>query len=268
MTTPLRPLTLGELLDRTFLLYRTHFVVFVGIAALPQLAVLAFGLVNASTGPRSAISLAGLLMSLASILLLLIVNAITQAATVVAVSELHLDRPASIGGAFAAVRGRIVGLCLIITGVGFLIGLGTLALIVPGIILFLRWSLVVPVAVLEHVGMRDAMSRSATLTKGHRGRVFMIYFLFIVLTLVFAALWELPVMPAITAAVQGGVQAPAWTQVVLSIGSFVTATLASPLMTIAFSLMYYDERVRKEAFDLEHMLSQMDRPATASEVPA
>jgi hypothetical protein len=32
-------------------------------------------------------------------------------------------------------------------------------------------------------------------------------------------------------------------------------------MTIALSLVYYDERVRKEAFDLEHMMQQMDRTA-------
>ena len=33
MTTALRPLTLGELLDRTFQLYRNNFLLFVGIAA-------------------------------------------------------------------------------------------------------------------------------------------------------------------------------------------------------------------------------------------
>jgi len=31
----LRPLSLGELLDRTFFLYRRHFLLFVGIAAIP-----------------------------------------------------------------------------------------------------------------------------------------------------------------------------------------------------------------------------------------
>jgi hypothetical protein len=42
MATLLRPLTTGELLDRTFSLYRNHFVLFVGISALPHLCVLAF----------------------------------------------------------------------------------------------------------------------------------------------------------------------------------------------------------------------------------
>ncbi len=42
MATVLRPLTTGELLDRTFSLYRSHFVLFLGIFALPHLGVLAF----------------------------------------------------------------------------------------------------------------------------------------------------------------------------------------------------------------------------------
>ena len=42
MTTALRPLSTGELLDRTFSLYRSHFGLFLGIFALPHLVVLAF----------------------------------------------------------------------------------------------------------------------------------------------------------------------------------------------------------------------------------
>jgi len=34
--TELRPLTLGELLDRTFQLYRNYFWLFVGIMAIPS----------------------------------------------------------------------------------------------------------------------------------------------------------------------------------------------------------------------------------------
>ena len=44
MVTVLRPLSTSELLDRTFHLYRNNFVVFAGIAALPQLVVLALQL--------------------------------------------------------------------------------------------------------------------------------------------------------------------------------------------------------------------------------
>ena len=42
MNTALRPLSTGELLDRTFSLYRSHFGLFVGIFGLPHLVVFAF----------------------------------------------------------------------------------------------------------------------------------------------------------------------------------------------------------------------------------
>ena len=58
MATALRPLDTGELLDRTFSLYRTHFSLFVGIVALPNLASLAVQLVAAveRAAPGAAIS--------------------------------------------------------------------------------------------------------------------------------------------------------------------------------------------------------------------
>ena len=50
-TAELRPLSLGELLDRTFSLYRNHFWVFVGIMAIPA----SFGIpVNLTSRIREA----------------------------------------------------------------------------------------------------------------------------------------------------------------------------------------------------------------------
>ena len=40
--------------------------------------------------------------------------------------------------------------------------------------------------------------------------------------------------------------------------SYISQILVTPLMTIAFSLMYYDERVRKEAFDIELMMKGLE----------
>ena len=42
MSGDLRPLSLGELLDRCFFLYRKNFLLFAGIVALPHLVLLAF----------------------------------------------------------------------------------------------------------------------------------------------------------------------------------------------------------------------------------
>ena len=71
------------------------------------------------------------------------------------------------------------------------ITLGTLAFVVPGLILVARWALVVPLIVLERVSWRVALSRSNQLVKSRSGAVIAI---FLVLTLIGAALVAVPVV--------------------------------------------------------------------------
>ena len=63
-------------------------------------------------------------------------------------------------------------------------------------------------------------------------------------------------------------QTPVWAEVVVQFGSFVTQALMAPIMTIALTLVYYDERVRKEAFDLKHMMQQLDAAIARPPHPA
>ena len=102
----------------------------------------------------------------------LVAVAVSQAATITGVSELYLGRSVTIGAAFQSARGRIVGILIASCLVGLLTFLGLLLLIVPGVLLALRWSLTVPALVIEDLSPRDAMARSSDLTEGHRGRVF------------------------------------------------------------------------------------------------
>jgi hypothetical protein len=54
-----------------------------------------------------------------------------------------------------------------------------------------------------------------------------------------------------------------------AIGIFVSTTLVGALATIALSLIYYDQRVRKEGFDLQLMMSTLEAGApTAAAAPA
>ena len=267
MTIALRPLTVGELLDRTFFLYRRHFLMFVGIAALPNLILLAFQLAQLVLTP---ITLGGmistLLWLLATILIYFITIAVSQGATIIAVSQIQLEREASASAAFSAIRSRIGELSLLIFGTGLRIVIAFLFLIVPGIYLAIVWSLAIPVAVLEGKGLRDALARSSELTRGHRGRIFVIYSLLLTLVYIVTLLLQIPTMAvvAIWAGALSATEMPAWAQIVMALSSFVTTALVSPVMTIALSLVYYDERVRKEAFDLQHMIAELDRAAAPS----
>jgi hypothetical protein len=265
MTTALRPLSTGELLDRTFALYRSHFGLFLGIFALPHLIVLAYqcvGLTFQSPTPQLPNLLLTFAWTVGAGFLSLAVSAASQAATVVAVSQVHLDQPASVMDSFSKVKNQIlpvIGLSLL---VGLAAGAACLALIVPGVLLFIMWSLAVPAKVLENRGVLDAMSRSMDLTNGSRGRIFVIWVLFIVLGIVLSLLlrWPIEIAAGVTSIFALQRSGPAW-QAALLVATFVSECLVGPLATIAFSLVYYDQRVRKEAFDLQLMMTTLDVPA-------
>ena len=268
MANDLRPLSLGELLDRCFFLYRKNFLLFAGLTALPHLVLLAFQL--GEVGMQRWIGVGGrLVWTLATYALTLGVTAASQGATVIAVSHVHLGRPVTIAESFAGIRGRIFYLALIMIGYGIGVGIGFLLLIVPGIILGLMWALTIPVAVLEDTGLRDSVNRSAELTKGGRGRVFVIYILFAIMLWILYFAWMFPVLLMVGLAAQKHhvVGVPLWTQLAIPIGSFISQSLAGPLMTIGFSLLYYDQRVRKEAFDLQHMIATLDDATLGGTVP-
>jgi len=265
MTTALRPLTTGELLDRTFSLYRSHFGLFIGIFALPHLAVLAYqcvGLTFQSPRPQLANVLLTGLWSIGAGLLSLAVSAASQAATVVAVSQVHLDRPASVMDSFSKVKGQILGVVGLSLLIGLAAGAACLLLIVPGVLLLIMWSLAVPAKVLENLGVGDAMTRSSDLTKGDRGRVFVIWVLFIVLGIGVGLLlrWPIEIAAGVNSMFALQRRGAGW-QAALLLTSFVSQCLVGPLATIAFSLVYYDERVRKEAFDLQLMMTAIDATA-------
>ena len=261
MRITLRPLSTGELLDQTFALYRSHFGLFLGIAAVPYLIYLLLqlagfglgvGIKGGSATPFTAI-LMGLLIGISALCL----TAASQATTIVAVSNVYLDRPATVKDSYSRVMHHIVGVVFLSITVGLGIGLGFLLLIVPGVIFAAMWAIAVPVKVLENKAIGDSMSRSSDLTRGDRWRFVAIFALFGVISIVVSVAlnWVISLATGVSpdaSSASVGVHALA------AFGEFVTNSLIGPLLTIALSLAYYDARVRKEAFDLEMMMAAID----------
>jgi hypothetical protein len=117
----LRPLSTGELLDRTFYLYRSNFWLFVGLAAIAASVTTATNLgtviyshftgVTAWNGTEvgsRAILQSGIfsLISIGSAVLYLAVYGVTQAATTSAVTSIYLGDATSMKQAFKAVLAR------------------------------------------------------------------------------------------------------------------------------------------------------------------
>jgi Membrane domain of glycerophosphoryl diester phosphodiesterase len=273
----LRPLSLGEILDRTFSLYRRNFLLFIGITAIPQLMVLAFNLAQtlwkgslgskAAPGQMIAMGAVLVIVGLAGVIVYFVAYLFAHGATVYAVSDLYLGRSTSIGASLRRMRGQ-AGLLF---GVLFLNGLATLAgfilLIIPGFYVACRLITAVPAALLEQLGPSESLSRSFALTKDNAGRAFVIYVLYFALFYGFFLLLVGPFLFAIALSVKNPEMLRTW-QALSQFGSFFATTLVTPFFTIATAVFYYDLRVRKEAFDLQMMMNPNESVAPAAGLPS
>ena len=265
-TLDLRPLSLGELLDRTFFLYRRNFLLFIGIAAIPYSLFFIINLTNALVplfsksapggAPSAGLAIAagvavifGLVAALAGFVAFLF----STGATVFAVSELYTGRETSIRASLRRVRGNAGT----IFGVLFLSGLilvgGFLALIIPGIYLMCRICVATAAALLEDIGPSDSIRRSFELTKGFAGRASMIYLLSFAMFWGVAMLFQFPFVFLMAMNAKQPQLVILWT-IFIQVGNFIGSVLVAPVSTISFALFYYDLRVRKEAFDLQMMM--------------
>ena len=241
----LRPLSMGEILDVSFQLYRHHF------AALAMVALICSGFpvilslfIQASGGMFQHFWLA-----LAYYGIFVILSAIATAATVFIVSESYLGRP--LGAAEALSRAtpllwRLIA-CSILTGL--LVMIGFILFVIPGFILLCGLVLAFPVLVLEKdTTANAALSRSWALTRGSRWRIFG-------LLVTLGLLLYIPIIALTTLAT---IFLPSGEPGSVATGGLVALATAGvvqlflyPLFYCVLTVAYYDLRVRKEAFDLE-----------------
>ena len=270
----LRPMSLGEVLDRTFKLYRSNFWLFAGIIALPFLVLFVINIGVAGLGigtGRTAASgmpspglLAGMISGgLTFGLLYLFLLGAAQAATVFAVSDLYLGRPTGLRECYKRVGSKAIRVIVILILTALCVGVGFLLLIIPGFILLCRTAIAVPVSMLEDSRSIRSIERSMELTKGFSGQVFLIFLMVWVLTWLVTVIFQTPF--AFLMQAQHG--ASFGTLLLQHLSSFFSQVLVGPIATIAFSLMYYNLRVRKEAFDIQHLMASLG-PSTSPSAPS
>lgn len=284
----LRPLSLGEILDRTFSIYRRNFLLFLGIAALPQVLLLGFRLAEVallrfpamsgtgrapaeqfqSSGAQAGLLAFGFFGLLIGIVLYLVVYLFSQGGTMFAVSDLYLGRPTSIRTALGRMRGNAGNLFGVMVLSGLAIMGSALLFLIPGIYVACRLLACIPAALLEDLGASESLRRSFELTKDFAGRAFTIYFIY------FCILYGAVLLFAMPFAIATGVSAAAnpemarlWL-ILSQVGESIGAILATPVLTIATAVFYYDLRVRKEAFDLQMLMNpSAPTPSGTASVP-
>jgi hypothetical protein len=284
----LRPLTTGEILDRTFFLYRSDFWLYVGLASIAsgvsvlasigRLTYLHFKAIPV-TSPNAVF--AGAAFSIVGAILYFAVYSVTHAATVSAVSSIYLGERTSMGRAFDSVKGHWLRYCLIalwqswsagwifmlmVAPIAAMAGLGLKNLnwliallvffaiggLVYGLIAYIRNSLAIPAAVMEDLKVRSAMRRSKQLIAGHKGRIFLLLLLLFALYCVAGALqFPFALLLLHSRSAEHVVE-----EFISLLVAFLCNSLIGPVASIALCLFYIDERVRKEAFDIEFLMSK------------
>jgi hypothetical protein len=157
------------------------------------------------------------------VLLSVVGTCVVQGALIEAVDMERERRGGSTGTLVRAAwkrAGALLGVSLL-TGLG--VGLGLFLLVVPGLILFTRWSLAVPAVMLEGRTPRDAMRRSAELVKGHGRQVFAVF-----VTVTAAALGASFLLERLLAGPLG-----LWAALTIA------ATLTTPFAAHALNVVYY-----------------------------
>lgn len=273
----LQPMSVGEILDAALSIYRDHFGTLVAIMVICQgvpavMSVYVTGAGGVQTYPG---------VWLAAVLLSWVGGLFSTGATIWVISEAYLGSEPTAADALRFAVGKawrifiaglakylVIGLATMVPVTLAMVGIAAavqsavailyvLAVLIGGIwlglVLAAGYSVVLPAVVLEPLpGATDSLGRSWHLTKGSRGRA-------IILGLVTFVFILLPFIVA------GAVAAmfPA-TQTTVRVAAEVVYPILYPIVACAFTLLYYDLRVRKEAFDLQHLSAQLGLEPEAS----
>jgi len=293
----LRPLGVGDIVDRVFALYRARPLLLIAASAVPYLV---FVLVIAVTTLVLATSIGGIatvfsalaggevpdasllqntIFALFGLLFFVIVAAVVilsvqTTALVHATASRYLGKELTLGEAFrlglrSAPRVILAGLAIFLMFILLWVVLVVLmvisrqGLVVAGIVLLgfiatvylFASTLVTPVvATLENLGPISAIRRAWSLSTGNRWRILGLQLLLIVINAVLSAIVS-------TIFVTSLISDTAVRTVLQQVTNAVVTILWAPVEWGTFAILYYDLRVRHEAFDLQLAAESLPRPS-------
>lgn len=269
MVSELRPRGIGEILDAAVALYRARFTKLVRVAVfvvVPVQVLSAVVLLSAQpdhytigvTGtvtPQYAAS--SFFVRLAAVIVVAIVSALSTALIVAVctrvVADAYIGRTSETRDAVRAVRPRV--LAIIGTSLIVLVSEGVgLAFCFVGVVVPLTiFAVSIPVLILEGVGVSAAIGRSVTLTKGHVLHVVGL----VVTAQLLASVLNVALAEGVSLVLRvgGGTVAVVIGQ---SIASAIAGVLTTPFIATATVVLYFDLRIRDEAYDVQMLIQRDD----------
>lgn len=277
----LRPMGIGDILDTIFRLYRDNVALFIATVAILEVPlqiinlIITFSLLDVTktsvttttTGSgltdaqQQALIQAGLAsagLGLVLAVISLIFSAMISASLAVVISQRFLNRPITSGQAYRSAVDRLGALVLGLLWIGIRVALMAITIVgIPFAIYFgVAWTLFPQAVMLDGVGGGAASRRSRELIKGFWWKTLG---LLIITAILVGVVGLIP--SAIVGSIMGTDPSMLVPRTLVSgIVGLIVAVLVAPIQIGSTTLLFYDLKIRKEAFDLEAMARQIGAP--------
>ena len=293
----LRPMTLLDILDGAFDLYKTNLAVLVGIVAVIYLPIQAME-------TASRLLLAGApewvpaVINLVYFMFLMVASFLVMGPSMWAISEAYLGHKISVAAAYRRMLPRffpfaatyllwilalgipyLFGALIVGVGIGVMVSMATqgdsavmiaimiaavllgVAAMLAGLLLYIALVFTCPSFVAEDRRYFSALKRSWQLVKGYYWRTLGIALLAIAIVGLVQTAVSIGLLAATGMLTQFVANPQAATTgtpyMIYQIGSMLASIVLEPVWLIVVILLYYDLRIRKEGFDLAALAVEM-----------
>jgi hypothetical protein len=250
----IKSMAMGEILDQAVNLTKNHFKMLFTICCYMVVPLnLVFNFVVLAIMPEISqnptdeeakrflqeLASKGIILAIASGIYLmifgLIIWPITNAAMIHAVASEYLGKPVTPSEALKAGTARLSGVLGTSILGGIVVGLGFLALVIPGFYLLMRYYFAINgfVPVIEERSGSDALSRSGELMRGNYGTLFVLGFILFFFNVTVGSMANMIPVKSIA--------------VILQVGLQVVGFMAAASAGVVF---YFSSRCKHENFDL------------------
>jgi hypothetical protein len=232
---------IGRAMSRGFEVLFGNFFVFIAISAIAAAPLFLFTLAS-TIGVHSTAASAAAIVGL---LLHFVLAALCQAMIVYATFQALRGRPVRAGESMARGLQRLGAVLLTSIVTGIIVGIGTILLVIPGIIASVIMCVAIPACIVERLGPVESIERSSYLSRGYRWPIFGAFFALGIAEIIAGAL--------ITGLTKGSELV--WLDPAITA---VWNTLVTAYQTVLVAIIYHDLRVVKDGIDLEHIASVFD----------
>jgi len=235
----------GSVISRSGAVLSRHFLTFFIVAVIAYSPTLLIAIMQTTEPIEPSEALSQALWALLGVVLLMVLSQLGDAIILHAAFQDMRRRPVRLVESFNVGLSRFLPLIGIALVQGFLILLGMILLIVPGLILYAMWFVGLPACVVERLGPWTSLRRSRELTKGYRWKVFALALL-------------VPVVNAGSSKVIASVLIPLAGPIVGLTGQLIWTGITAAFAGVIITVTYYDLRVIKEGVDIEQITAVFD----------